>query len=243
MASVNATAGERRRTAAFFDVDETLITIKSMFSFLAFAMRVRGLPPEAYARVERRLLSLAATGTPRAEVNRAYFRLFAGQDAAATARYGTSWFAREKRRGQLFHPEVLACYRDHVAAGDLTVLVSGSFAACLDPLARMLRPDGVLCSAPTVREGRYTGEIVIPLIGEAKAQAVLGEAAARGIDLARSYAYGDHASDRVLLDLVGHPVVVGDDPVLTRHARRHGWTQLTCPSPAARTSSLVSDPR
>ena len=39
-------------------------------------------------------------------------------------------------------------------------------------------------------------------------------------------AYGDHAPDLPVLDLVGNPVVVGDGPVLARHACRKGWARL-----------------
>jgi len=126
----------------------------------------------------------------------------------------------------LFHPPVLDAFRRHTAAGDRTVLVSGSFPACLDPLARYLEAGAVLCSRPEVRHGRYTGEILQPMIGAAKAAAVQADAAAHGIDLLDCYAYGDHISDLPVLGVVGAPVVVGDDPVLTDHAIRHGWTQL-----------------
>jgi len=51
-------------------------------------------------------------------------------------------------------------------------------------------------------------------------------AAARGVDLRSSHAYGDHASDLPVLSLVGRPVVVGDDPVLAGHAALRGWTRL-----------------
>jgi HAD superfamily hydrolase (TIGR01490 family) len=121
---------------------------------------------------------------------------------------------------------VLAALWRHAAAGDLTLLVSGSFPACLDPIARYVGADVVLCSLPEIRDGRYTGRIAVPMLGEAKAAAVRGAAAEHGVLLAESHAYGDHASDLPILDLVGHPVVVGDDPVLAGRARRDRWAQI-----------------
>ena len=45
----------------------------------------------------------------------------------------------------------------------------------------------------------------------------------QGIDLALSWFYTDSVTDRPLLDLVGHPVVVNPDPMLYRDAIRRQW--------------------
>ena len=125
----------------------------------------------------------------------------------------------------MFNKRVLTTLRRHHRAGEVIVLVSGSFPPCLDPIAAFVCADLVLCSRPQVREGRYTGDLAVPMVGERKAAAVRAEAAARGIALEHSLAYGDHLSDLPLLDLVGHPVVVGDDPSLRDLAIRRGWTR------------------
>jgi HAD superfamily hydrolase (TIGR01490 family) len=174
----------------------------------------------------RQLRRLHAARVPREDVNRAYFGLWAGLDEAETVARGRRWFETEQERGEFFHPEVLAAFRRHAQAGHRTVLVSGSFPACLDPIAGFLGADAVLCSRPEVRAGRYTGGIATPMIGEAKATAVRAEVVAHRIDLSASFAYGDHSSDLPVLNLVGNPVVVGDDPVLTGQALLLGWARL-----------------
>jgi HAD superfamily hydrolase (TIGR01490 family) len=216
----------RSGRAAIFDVDETLIVVSGLFRFLRFEMDERGRPRHEYEQAARALRALAAGGAPREDVNRAYFQLFAGREVERTAAAGERWFEHERRTGGLFHPQVLAALWRHAAAGDLTVLVSGSFAACLDPIARFVGADLVLCTLPEIRAGRYTGRVAAPMVGEAKAEAVRAAADAHDVLLAESHAYGDHASDLPLLDLVGQPVVVGDDPVLTRQARSRGWLRL-----------------
>ena len=161
---------------------------------------------------------------PRAEINKAYFRLFAGALAADVVSSGRRWFAAENQRPGFFHPRVLAALRAHVRAGDLTVLVSGSMPACVEPVARFVGAGAVLCSRPEIVEGRHTGA-VRPMIGTAKAAAVTELAAAHGLDLGASSAYGDHLSDVAVLALVGDPVAVGADPALADHATAHGWTR------------------
>jgi HAD superfamily hydrolase (TIGR01490 family) len=211
---------------AFFDVDETLIAVKSMFALLAFDLQARGRPRSEYDRIERGLRAMAARGTPREEVCRAYYRLLAGRDAAELTATGERWFAIERRRGDLFILGALRAARRHAAAGDLVVLLSGSFPACVDPVARSIGADVALCTRPEVVDGRLTGRVAVPMIGEAKAQAARRLAAQHGADLSQAHAYGDHVSDLPLLEVVGHPVVVGDDPVLNRHARRRAWPRV-----------------
>lgn len=215
--------------AAYFDVDETLISMKSMFSFLQFHWEHLGRPSGDHERARAELAALAAT-TTREQANRAYYRLYAGEDAQLVAAHGVQWLERALDDGDLFIDGALDAFRRHRWVGDRTVLVSGSFPACLQPLAAHLRADAVLSSAPLVVDGHYTGEVRRPMIGPAKADAVRADAAAAGFDLADCWAYGDHSSDLDMLASVGHPVVVGDDPVLTGVVTRQGWLHITRPA-------------
>jgi phosphoserine phosphatase len=130
---------------------------------------------------------------------------------------------------------VLAIFNRHAAAGDLLVLASGSFPACLDPIAEHLGADVLLCSRPRVHAGRYTGELAAPLIGETKATAARVEAWTRAIELGECFAYGDHASDLPLLEVAGAAGVIGDDPVLNAVAERRRWARLPSARAAAQT--------
>ncbi|PYC72366.1 HAD-IB family hydrolase [Streptomyces tateyamensis] len=213
-------------TAAFFDVDETLITVKSMFRFLRHYWRAVGRPEAEFDTAWQYFQQLPSQGVPRSEANRRFYAQFAGDRVAELARYGEQWFAAEQAEPGFWHPQGLPALRRHQQAGHLTVLVSGSFPPCLDPIARHLGVDAVLCSRPETAEGRYTGELLTPMIGAAKGQAARAFMAAHGLDPARCHAYGDHPSDLPLLEQVGHPTAVGSDPVLTAHADSHHWAHL-----------------
>jgi HAD superfamily hydrolase (TIGR01490 family) len=216
-------AGAAARPGAFFDVDGTLTRAATIFSFLRFWMQSAGLPASAYQQARQRLADLTAAGLPRSVTNRAYFASYAGREVSWIAEQARSWFRAELDQGGLFRPEGLDAFRRHAASGHLTALVSASFPECLAPLALHLGARHVLCSRPQVQGGRYTGQLDVPMVGARKAEAVRALAAARHISLAGSWAYGDHASDMPLLKLVGHPVVVGDDPCLLGLARQRGW--------------------
>lgn len=212
--------------AAFFDVDETLITGKSMFRFLEFYYRARGFPATRYAESVSWLHELLAAGMSRAEANLKYYELYAGQDAQRVAEAGAAWFAAELAGGELFRPGVRDALDAHRAAGELVVLVSGSFAACLEPIRAHVRADVLLCTVPEIASGRYTGLVLTPMIGDAKSAAVSELMATRQLRPEDCHAYGDHSSDLPLLEAVADPVVVGDDPVLVDHARQRRWRRI-----------------
>jgi len=212
--------------AAFFDVDETLTTTKSMFRFLEFYWRALGRPEQEFSATLTRFRKAAVAGLPREEANRAFYALFAGHRADEVMRQGEAWFAAELASPGLWNRPGLAAFRRHAAAGHRTVLVSGSFPPCLTPLARHLGADEVLCSEPEIEDGVYTGRVELPMIGAAKGDAAGRLMAAHGLDPAECHAYGDHLSDLPLLERVGHPVVVGDEPRLCAHARQNGWPVL-----------------
>ncbi|GAB3128202.1 HAD-IB family hydrolase [Streptomyces calidiresistens] len=232
---------------AFFDVDETLINTKSMFDFLRFH-----LGEETYIREAERLRAMAQAGADRSEVNRAYYRLYAGALWSDLLAQGRRWY-EEIRSGRRIGPPLiastLAALRHHRTAGHRIALVSGSFLPCLAPLAEHLGADTVLCTDPVRNgQGKLTGEVIRPVIGPHKV-AVAREAAAReGVPMTDCYAYGDHASDLDLLRAAGRPHVVGGDPLLMEHAHRYGWPVLstavlvTEPTPTGGLCAVVSSP-
>ncbi|OLT25027.1 HAD family hydrolase [Nocardiopsis sp. CNR-923] len=218
--------GARTPAIAFFDVDETLIGPKSMFSFLEFRFTSDGREPSAYDRAVADLRAMAAGGAPRQDVNRAYYRLMAGESTDRLRGLGRAWFETASARAGFWHPPVVERLRRHRDQGDLVVLLSGSFFACLEPIAGAVGANWALGTRPVARDGRTTGEVVVPMIGATKGTAARAAAAVRGVPLADCTAYGDHSSDLSLLSAVGHPVAVGDDSVLGAHADRHGWERI-----------------
>ncbi|HJP72887.1 MAG TPA: HAD family hydrolase [Pseudonocardiaceae bacterium] len=193
--------------AAFFDLDATLITVTSIFRFLAFDQE-----PGRYDRAMADLLARKANGASRVETNRAFYRNFAGRHRDELMAAGERWFDTELRTTDpFFRPDALAALRAHQAEGELTVLISGSFAPCVEPIVKYLGIDLVRCTELVLRDGVCTGEVVTPMVGEHKAQAVLEVAREHDLALADCAAYGDDVSDLPMLALVGRPFLLGDN--------------------------------
>ncbi|MFD6353979.1 HAD family hydrolase [Nocardia tengchongensis] len=222
--------------AAFFDVDETLITVKSMFAFLRFWLAENGDDGSEYARLTGEIQQRAAAGAPREEVNRHYYRAYRGVAAEALSAAGQRWFAEFSAGGAVYYADAVERLRAHRDSGHATVLLSGSFRAAVAPVAAAVGADHVITTTPVVDEdGVLTGEVWRPMIGTAKAAAVTDFLREHGIDHQHSYGYGDHASDLPFLKAVARPGYRGDDAVLAAHGT--GWIHLT-----DRVGASVGDP-
>lgn len=213
------------RDAAFFDVDETLISIKSMFRFLEFYLARRGEEPGTYRRLAAELEAMVAAGRPRTEVNRAYYRYYARESVTELSRAGEDWLAQEAQRPGLLLAAA-AELRGYAAAGVPTVLLSGSFFACLDPIAALLGAGEAHGTPVIIRRGVLTGAVAEPMIDRAKAAKLTHLCDQRGYDRLRCVAYGDHPSDLPMLTAAGTAVVAGDHPVMREAARERGWRRL-----------------
>ncbi|MFJ3169673.1 HAD family hydrolase [Streptomyces roseus] len=219
-------SGTDRPYIVFSDVDETLITVKSMFDFLHYQLvrRHGAAGEEEYERITAVIGRRAADGAPRSDINRFYYGQYAGESVETITRLADDWFTERTASTRGFYIDsTRRALREHRAAGAALVLVSGSFPPLLEPLAREIGAETVLCTRPLTEDGRYTGEVATPVIGEGKRAAVLAHLAARpAVDPRDCFAYGDHLSDLPMLELVGHPVAVGEDPGLRAHlaARR-----------------------
>ncbi|WP_125492325.1 HAD family phosphatase [Streptomyces sp. WAC 04229] len=210
-----------RPVVAFFDVDETVISEKSM---IAFWRHWLAMHPSADATEADALLAEAAATRDREALNRRYYRRYAGVSLTTLEAAGRLWYESYRCGSTAFVRPALDAVEQHRAAGHEVVLVSGSMRPLLAPLAEELGVSAVLCTElMTGADGVLTGEVHRPMIGGAKAEAARAVMCERGADPDDCFAYGDHESDLDLLFAVGRPVVVGDSPRLKREARRSGW--------------------
>ncbi|WP_059012655.1 HAD family hydrolase [Streptomyces specialis] len=228
--------------AAFFDVDETLLNVKSMFHFLRYWMARHGDDGSGHDAVMAEVRAQAAGGVPRTEINRRYYRRFAGVEHRELADAGREWYEEYRASRTAVVVSAWAAASRHRNAGDTVVLVSGSFRGLLEPMADDLGADVILCSEPIVGpDGRLTGEIQRPMIGENKAAAVRATMARLGLGPDDCTCYGDHSSDLDMLMAVGNPVVVGADPVLIGQAQTLDWPVLPAtPGPLRNTGALAA---
>jgi HAD superfamily hydrolase (TIGR01490 family) len=212
------------RSAAFFDLDRTLMAGSSAFEFARAAARAglvsrRQLAGDALANLAFRLKGStdASTDAVRERVGRA----LAGVGQRDLLRLGPDMLAGILPR---IYPQMLRTAYEHQDAGRPVFICTAASAELAEILAVVLRFDGAVGTRPEVVDGTYTGRIDGPFVyREGKAEAVRALAEHEGFDLTACYAYSDSESDLPFLRLVGHPVAVNPDASLARIARDEGW--------------------
>lgn len=188
-------------TIAVFDVDETLIPIKSMFSFLAFAMNAKlgkAAGEEAYAlfcaEIGKNRISL-----PRETVNRLFYRVFKGWAFTELEKLAEQWWDQIQPQNRWI-PEVVSTLKHHQKAGHPIVLLSGSADFILKPISKALAVDVTLAiRLGKMHDNLCDGEILgIQTIGQGKQEALAQLESLAEIN-ATIVGYGDHESDLAFL--------------------------------------------
>lgn len=215
------------RTAAFFDLDRTLLRRSSALA-LAGSFRERGVIGRGQlAKAAAWQLLFVARGASAETVRRAsedglmILKGFAVDDLRSLVAE-----AMEPVLKPLVYRDPLQLVDRHRARGEPVYIVSATLQEIVEELARELGFDGALGSVCEIVDGVYTGRALRPCHGEAKAAAVRELAAREGLDLAGSTAYSDSHGDRAFLEAVGHPVAVNPDRDLRRLAEERGWPVL-----------------
>ncbi len=223
--------------AAFFDLDRTVMRGASTWHFGVAALKHGFYSPRALAHDGWELAKFVRRGSTDASA-----------DAIRAQILGA---VRGHRRTDMYQlgpevlgpilaavrPEVHTRILEHESEGVRTYLCSAAPVEILEPLARTLQMSGgaIGTVAAVDAEGCYTGELVGPFCyGPGKRAAVVAEAARAGLDLERSHAYSDSASDLPLLEAVGHPVVVRPGAALAALAAERGWNELPVAPPPRR---------
>ena len=130
----------------------------------------------------------------------------------------------EQQIAKLIYPESRALVKAHLDKGHTVAIVSSATPYQVDPPARDLDIEHVLCSHMEVEDGEFTGEIIRPLcFGEGKVIAAEQLAQEHGIDMDQSFFYSDSYDDIELLERVGKPHALNPNSKLTEVAEERGW--------------------
>lgn len=213
------------KAAAFFDVDGTLIR-STVVHYYVYFQRKR------LSGIRRRLWYVAFAikcgyfllldRIDRGRFNIAFYRSYAGLPAAQIKKHAPDCY-RDVIRPRQFQ-QAADCITEHRRAGRQVVLVTGSIDFIIAPLAEQLGVESVLAPSLVESNGRFTGELDGPPIGEEeKARRIRRFAEMNDIALSQSHAYGDSIADLPMLQAVGYPHVVNPDKALTAIAEAHGW--------------------
>ena len=215
----------QQKTAAFFDVDGTLVNL----TIVHYYVRFRGLLLHPFIRpfwlacfLPKVLYYLLLDRVSRTKFNKVFYRNYRGMEVERLKQLSLKTF------DTFLRPKIYTAAAEqileHKAKGDLVVFVTGSLDFIITPLAEHLQADHVLSMSLHEQDGKFTGELTTPPLGEEeKARVVKAFAQKHGIELAGSCAYGDSRADLPMLRCVGTPVVVNPGKALRQIASDSCW--------------------
>lgn len=220
--------GGQPATAAFFDLDKTIISRSSALAFAPVFYR-HGLISRLQvcrSAVAQASFRLSGAGPQQLErIREQVSALCCGWPADKVAQIVAA--SLDQIIGPLVYAEARRLLAGHRRAGHDVIIVSTSGHEIVGPIAAMLGVTDFIATRMSVADGHYTGSVEFYAYGQAKADHVRALAADRDYRLADCYAYSDSATDLPLLELVGHPRVVNPDRALRRVARLRNWPQLS----------------
>lgn len=230
-----ASTGPVVRTAAFFDLDKTIIAKSSALAFSrsfyqSGLINRRAVLRSAYAQF---VYLVGGADHDQMERMREYLSALVTDWDVQTVKDIVAE-ALHTIVDPIVYDEAVTLIEEHHHAGRDVVIVSSSGAEIVEPIGDMLGAERVVATQLVISdEGKYTGEIDFYAYAETKAKAVGELAESYGYDLMRSYAYSDSATDLPLLEAVGHPYAVNPDRPLRKAAAERGWPVLMFSKPVA----------
>ena len=234
------------RSAAFFDLDKTIIAKSSSLAFskpfqAGGLITRRAMLRSAYAQF---VYLVGGADHDQMEKIRAFMsQLVEGWDVETVKEIVAETLHHVV--DPIVYDEAVSLMEEHREAGRDVVVVSASGTEVVEPIGEMLGADDVIASRLEIVDGKYTGEIDYYAYAEEKARAIAEMAAERGYDLEDCFAYSDSITDAPMLDVVGHPHAVNPDKELRRLAAAKGWPvlQFTPPGHAAQPHPGQAHPR
>ncbi|MER6049008.1 HAD-IB family hydrolase [Streptomyces sp. NPDC001793] len=221
------------RTAAFFDLDKTVIAKSSTLTFGKSFYQGGLINRRAVLRTAYAQFVFLAGGADHDQMERMreyLSSLCRGWDVAQVREIVAETL--HDLIDPIIYDEAASLIEEHHAAGRDVVIVSTSGAEVVEPIGELLGADRVVATRMVVGDdGRFTGEVEYYAYGPTKAEAVRELAASEGYDLERCYAYSDSITDVPMLETVGNPCAVNPDRSLRREANARGWPVVTFSRP------------
>jgi HAD superfamily hydrolase (TIGR01490 family) len=225
---------EHSRTAAFFDLDKTIIAKSSTLAFSKPFFNQGLINRRAVLKSSYAQFVYLLSGADHDQMDRMRIHM---------TNMCTGWDVEQIKSivSETLHdivtPLVFAEAADLIAGHKLcgrdVVVVSASGEELVAPIARALGATHAMATRMVVKDGRYTGDIEFYCYGEGKVQAIRELAAREGYSLELCYAYSDSITDLPMLEAVGHPSAVNPDRALRKEAVARGWPVLSFSRPVS----------
>lgn len=217
-------------TAAFFDLDKTLLNGESQAMEAIYLIEKNRFSPVYGFKI---LGVIAASFAYKNQwmtpwrYNQIYVNTYKGQQIDWLKEQGYELYGL-RIKPALFE-SMLEVMEMHRRQGHLIVLISATAEHLLEPVKQDMNADFMIATKlETTPLGICTGKAEGHIcVGKQKRRLINQLAQIHGIDLAASYAYSDHHADIPFLSAVGNPVAVNPTKDLKDEAEKNRWRIMT----------------
>ncbi|MBR9910841.1 MAG: HAD-IB family hydrolase [Gammaproteobacteria bacterium] len=207
---------------AFFDLDGTIIAGFSAAHLSKQRLKNKEISLQEFLRTINTGINAAMGKADFEDLLQIGADAWAGRNHNELMAMGEILF--NKKIINLIYPEMRKIIKAHQQQGHTVVLSSSATAYQVEPIARFLSIEHVLCNRFALQEGKLSGELCKPVIwGEGKAHAAQSFASERNVQLGDCFFYADGDEDEALMHLVGQPRPINPGKRLARVARSRGW--------------------
>ena len=207
---------------ALFDFDGTIIAGYSATSMLWEKIKRREMTAEQLVETINVMAQYSTGNMGFSGLMTGAAKFMKGVTEESYFEFGEELY--EKYIARKVYPEARALIEAHRAKGHTIAIISSATIYQIEPTARDLDIEHVLCSQYEVEKGEFTGDIIRPLcFGEGKVIAAENLAADFGLDLDNSYFYSDSYDDIELLERVGKPRPLNPNGKLREAAQKNDW--------------------
>ncbi len=208
--------------AAIFDFDGTLISGYSATVFVREQIRRGEFTAREFAELMNAMLSFGMGRAGFSAMMAVTAQLMQGVSEQSYWEMADDLY--KKQIARLVYPESRALLNAHLKKGHTVAIISSATPYQVQPAARDLGVENVLCTQLEVEDGLFTGAVVRPTcFAEGKVLAAEQLAERFDADLDQSFFYSDSTDDQLLLERVGYPRALNPSSKLERLARRNRW--------------------
>jgi HAD superfamily hydrolase (TIGR01490 family) len=210
------------RTAAFFDVDDSLLDGNAGTIFTWYLYSEKVMRPEQRSRVPRIIYEYARSRLTEQDMVEVGSKCQQGLYADVVKAHAHACF--EKHLRKRITSGAIRQIRKHLLSGHFVAIASGSSQYIIDEVGQHLRVHAAIGTRTRIVDGKITDQILPPVaFREGKRAAVERLAQKWDVDLGKSYLYSDSQADTPLFEAVGNPVVVNPKAPFRVVAERRGW--------------------
>ncbi len=216
------TAPNGPAVGAIFDFDGTVISGYSATLFIREQLRRGDLNARELIELVQAMTSFGLGSMGFSAMMTVTAQFLRGIDEDSYHEFGETLYRDQIARR--VYPESRALIDAHRAKGHTVAIISSATCYQVQPAARDLGIDHVMCTALEVEDGKFTGGVVRPTcFGQGKVDAAEQLAADQGVDLDQSFFYSDSQDDLLLLERVRFPRVLNPSTQLLGTARDRQW--------------------